>query len=85
MSEVLGRPVQARPIPREQWAARLKAQGMLPAATGHFEEMEDASNSGGCSCTSPSVPWRCSYGKRRAPVLLTLCLLHNHRRSRGAV
>jgi NAD(P)H dehydrogenase (quinone) len=46
MSEVLGRPVQARPIPREQWAARLKAQGMPPVATGPFEEMEDAFNSG---------------------------------------
>jgi uncharacterized protein YbjT (DUF2867 family) len=46
MSEVLGRPVQARPIPREQWAASLEAQGMAPGTTGLFEEMEDALNSG---------------------------------------
>jgi uncharacterized protein YbjT (DUF2867 family) len=46
MSEVLGRPVQARPIPRDQWAASLEAQGMAPGTTGLFEEMEDALNSG---------------------------------------
>jgi uncharacterized protein YbjT (DUF2867 family) len=46
MSEVLGRLVQARPIPREQWTASLEAQGMPPGTTGPFEEMEDAFNSG---------------------------------------
>ena len=46
MSEVLGRPVQARPIPREQWTASLEAQGMPHGTTGSFEEMEDAFNSG---------------------------------------
>jgi hypothetical protein len=46
MSETLGRPVQARPVPHEQWTASLEAQGMLPSATGPYEEMEDAFNSG---------------------------------------
>lgn len=46
MSEVLGRPVQARPIPREQWTASLEALGMAPGTTGPFEEMEDGFNSG---------------------------------------
>ena len=46
MSETLGRPVQARAIPRERWTASLEAQGMPPGATGLFEEMEDAFNAG---------------------------------------
>jgi uncharacterized protein YbjT (DUF2867 family) len=46
MSEVLGRPVQARSIPREQWTASLKARGVPPGFAGPFEEMEDAFNSG---------------------------------------
>lgn len=46
MSEVLGRPVRARAIPREQWTASLEAQGMPHGTTGYFEEMEDAFNSG---------------------------------------
>ena len=46
MSEVLGRPVQARPTPRDQWTASLEGQGMAPGTTGPFEEMEDAFNSG---------------------------------------
>jgi uncharacterized protein YbjT (DUF2867 family) len=46
MGQVIGRPVQACPIPREQWAAVLEATGMPPGRTGPFEEMEDGFNSG---------------------------------------
>lgn len=46
MSKVLGKPVQARPIPREQWASRLEAMGIAPGATGPYEEMQDGFNSG---------------------------------------
>lgn len=45
MSEVLGRPVQARAIPRERWTATLQAQGMAPGTTWAFEEMEEGFNS----------------------------------------
>jgi uncharacterized protein YbjT (DUF2867 family) len=46
MSEVLGRPVRARAVPREQWSASLAAQGLPPRAIGPFEEMVDAYNAG---------------------------------------
>lgn len=46
MSQALGRPVQARPIPREQWRPALVAQGMPVRSTGPFEDMEDGFNSG---------------------------------------
>jgi uncharacterized protein YbjT (DUF2867 family) len=46
MSEALGRPVQARAIPREKWAVALEAMGMAPGATGAYEEMCDGINSG---------------------------------------
>ncbi len=46
MSEVLGRAVQARAIPREQWTASLERQGFPPGATGLWEEMMDGFNSG---------------------------------------
>ncbi|GLY74886.1 NmrA family NAD(P)-binding protein [Actinoallomurus iriomotensis] len=46
MSDVLGRPVRARSIPRERWTAALAAQGLPPGATGPFEEMSDGFNSG---------------------------------------
>ena len=46
MTEVLGRPVQARAIPRERWAERLTEQGMPPGFIGPFVEMEDGYNSG---------------------------------------
>ena len=46
LGEVLGRPVEARAIPRERWTASLEAQGMKPGTTGAFEEMEDGFNSG---------------------------------------
>ncbi len=46
MSEGLGRTVQARAIPREQWTASLEAQGMPPGFIKPFLEMEDGFNSG---------------------------------------
>lgn len=46
MSEVLGQPVQARAIPREQWTASLEAQGVAPGTGASLEEMQDSFNSG---------------------------------------
>ena len=46
MGEVLGRPVQVRATPREQWAAALGYMGVLPGSTGPYEEMMDSINSG---------------------------------------
>lgn len=46
MSEVLGRRVGARPVPRDRWRASLEASGMPPGSTGPFEEMQDGFNSG---------------------------------------
>lgn len=46
MGEVLGRPVQARPIPRETWTATLKAMGLPGDKIGNWEEMQDGFNSG---------------------------------------
>lgn len=46
MGEVLGRPVHARPIPREQWTARLSTIGLPPGKIGPWEEMQDGFNSG---------------------------------------
>jgi uncharacterized protein YbjT (DUF2867 family) len=46
MGEALGRPVKARAVPRETWAASLEASGMVPGSTWAFEEMEDSFNSG---------------------------------------
>jgi NAD(P)H dehydrogenase (quinone) len=46
MSEVLGRAVQARPIPRERWASVLATIGLPPGKVGPWEEMQDGFNSG---------------------------------------
>ncbi len=46
MGEVLGRSVQARVVPREQWTASLEARNMPPAGITAFTEMEDGFNSG---------------------------------------
>ena len=46
MSDVLQRPVQARPIPREAWPHVLEAMGLPKGHTIYFEEMEDGFNSG---------------------------------------
>lgn len=56
-SEVLGRPVIARAIPRDQWDARLEAMGLPAAKTGPWKDMQDGFNSGwidfGVSGTTP--------------------------------
>ncbi len=46
MSEVTGRPIKARPIPREQWTATLGAMGMPKDKAAQWEEMQDGFNSG---------------------------------------
>ena len=46
LGEVLGRPVQARAVPREHWAAALQGMGLPPGSTGPYEEMMDGVNSG---------------------------------------
>jgi uncharacterized protein YbjT (DUF2867 family) len=46
MAEVTGKPVAARAIPRERWAAVLEAIGMAPGTTWAYEEMMDGINSG---------------------------------------
>ncbi len=46
MTEVLGRPVTAQAIPREQWTATMEGFGMPPGSTGSYEEMMDGVNSG---------------------------------------
>ena len=46
MGEVVGRPVQAKAIPREQWEASLAGRGMPPGFIGPFLEMEQGYNSG---------------------------------------
>lgn len=46
MGETLGREVRARPIPREGWAATLKAMGLPEDKIGNWEEMQDGFNSG---------------------------------------
>ena len=61
MSEVLGRAVQARSIPRDQWTATLQSQGLPPAFAIPFIEMEDGFNSGWIAFGVPgteSVPSR---------------------------
>ncbi len=46
MTEVLHRPVQARAIPRTEWATTLEHFGFPPGTTGLYEEMMDGFNSG---------------------------------------
>lgn len=46
MGEVLGREVQARPLPRERWTATLEAMGLPNDKTALWEEMQDGFNSG---------------------------------------
>ena len=46
MGEVLGRPVQARSIPRDQWVTSMERMGMPAGATQKYEEMQDSFNSG---------------------------------------
>lgn len=46
LADAVDRPVTAHPIARDQWTARLRAQGLPPLAAELFEEMEDGVNSG---------------------------------------
>ena len=46
MSEVAGRPIEARAIPREQWTGTLEAIGFSPRGIGPYTEMVDSCNSG---------------------------------------
>lgn len=46
MTEVLGRDVQARPIPREQWIERLQRMGMPVDKASMWAEMQDGFNAG---------------------------------------
>jgi uncharacterized protein YbjT (DUF2867 family) len=55
LSEVLGRPVQARPVPRDRWAAVFAAMGMAPGTTGPYEEMLDGINSGWIAFGQPGT------------------------------
>lgn len=43
---VLGRPVEVRATPRDQWATALGHMGLPPGSTGPYEEMMDSINSG---------------------------------------
>jgi uncharacterized protein YbjT (DUF2867 family) len=46
LTKVVGRPVTAQTLPREEWRAGLIARGMSPLAAELFEEMIDGQNSG---------------------------------------
>jgi uncharacterized protein YbjT (DUF2867 family) len=46
MGAALGRPVKARAISRERWAASLEAIGVAPGSSWAFEALEDSFNSG---------------------------------------
>jgi uncharacterized protein YbjT (DUF2867 family) len=46
MSEVLGRPVVAQPIPRDRWAATAESFGIPPESAWAYVEMVESINSG---------------------------------------
>lgn len=46
LTEVLGRPVQVRAVPRDQWAKNLEYMGIPAGESGRYEEMLDGINSG---------------------------------------
>ena len=46
LSQVLGKPIQARPVPRENWTQTAAKMGLAPDQIGNWEEMEDGFNSG---------------------------------------
>ncbi len=46
IGRTLGKPVQARAVPRGRWAAALAHLGLPPGGTGPYEEMMDGVNSG---------------------------------------
>lgn len=55
MTEVLGRPVTAQAVPREQWAATLEGFGMPPGTTWTYEEMMEGCNSGWIAFGAPGT------------------------------
>ena len=46
LTQVLETPVQARPIPRENWKQTLEHMGLVEEQIGNWEEMQDGFNSG---------------------------------------
>ncbi len=46
MGEVLGRPVEAKALPRDSWAHVMEAMGLPPGRTNLYEEMMDGFNAG---------------------------------------
>ncbi len=46
MAQALGRPVQARAIPRAAWPAVLEQMGLGPEQAANWQEMQDGFNSG---------------------------------------
>ena len=55
MGEALGRPVEARPIPRERWTATLEAMGLPEDKIGNWEAMQDGFNSGWIDFGAPGA------------------------------
>ena len=55
MGEALGRPVHAQAVPRERWAETLASFGFPAGATGPYEEMMDAINSGWIHAGNPGT------------------------------
>ena len=55
MTEVLGRPVSAMPVPRDRWTATMESFGLPPGSTRAYEEMVDGLNSGWIAFGVPSV------------------------------
>lgn len=74
MSEVFGRTVVARPVPREELASALERIGMPPGSTGPFEEMVAGVNSGWIDFGVPGTE----------PVAATLTPAEVFRRARTA-
>ena len=46
MGQALGRPVQARALPRDAWLAVLEQMGLGPEQAANWREMQDGFNSG---------------------------------------
>lgn len=54
-AKVLGKPVQARAIPRDQWGSALEKFGAPAGQTGPYEEMMDGINSGWINFNAPGT------------------------------
>ena len=57
-AHVIGRPVAAVPLPRDQWPAVVAAFGSIPGATRSYIEMMDAFNAGRLMFEGPPAGWR---------------------------